>query len=151
MGVAINHRTIRQLMRKHLRLIDDALMPDENHCQWEGRKYTPVAGENWLRETYMPVTDRKVATGLIGTETTVQYDVYGPQGEGTERIEDIAKAIAAQFESGTSLTDGAGLNIAIDRAERGALRDGGSLNEEQGAWVFVPVQVRIRSYVSTTL
>jgi hypothetical protein len=139
--MAIDHRKVREVMRTRLLEAVPNLPPAARRA-WENRKFKPPSPESklpWIREHYIVVDERQVATNMLGTSAIVQYDVVAPTGKGTEAVDDLTKEIREAFKPGVGL-QGKGIEIAIDRSE-------GSSPIVDEIWYFVPVRINIRTYV----
>ncbi len=143
--MAIDHRQVREIMRKRLIAAVPNLPPSSRRA-WENRKFTPPSPDSkltWVREHYIIVNEHLPATNLIESNVIVQYDVVAATGRGTEACDDIGKEIREAFKPATSLTGKSDITIVIDRSEPSP-----PLSDE--VWYFIPIKINIRIYVANT-
>lgn len=137
----VDHREIRQVLRSQF--ITASGLPVAARRSWEGRGFSPPdPPATWVREKYMPTSDRLVATNQLEVRGIIQYDVCVPANSGTEDAEDLAKAIGDVFKPTTSLVGTAAVvEIAIDKCERLSGTD-------DGVWYYIPIQIHWRAYAT---
>lgn len=112
---------------------------------WEGKKYTPVAGQHYVRETLRVVSYQQRALGRGGTirhDFTANFTLVYPSGKGTADIEAMEGALIEAFAPGTSLVYG-GQSGLITRAEPyGGL-------QTNNDWIQTTVVVSFTAYTAT--
>ncbi len=139
--MAIDHRKVREIMRKQLIAATPNLPPSSRRA-WENRKFTPPSPDSkltWIREHYMIVDEHLPAWNLLESNVIIQYDVVAATGRGTEACDDIAKEIREAFKPATNLTGKSDITVIIDRSEMSP-----PLSDE--VWYFIPVRINIRTY-----
>lgn len=110
---------------------------------WMNRKYEPVPGTLFLRETVLPAEAFQAEQGDSGRDLhsgIYQVDVFSPVDQGKNAAIVQADAIADHFSRGTTLTYN-GINVRLTRTSLGA-----GFND--GAWWIVPVNIRYQSYLT---
>jgi len=138
----VDLRLVRQSIRQEL--LANITNPTKLTVAYENVDFTPPnPGDYYLRESLQPVLERKVASGLIEGIGRVVYDVFYPEGKGTEVAEDLATEISNIFEAATSLQH-QGIDIAIDRTERSP-----GLKVDD-VWYIIPVVINWRTYAQAT-
>lgn len=134
----IEHKEIRLTLRNQLDTVVG--LPAAANRAWENRKFEPPT-DTWIRETFLPNEEGLVANQLLEALGFVVYDVFHPEGEGTEDAEDLADDIVQAFVHGTTINGS--VDVTIDRAER----QPGSLESE---WYMIPVRISWRAYAPRT-
>jgi len=141
MVVATNLRLVRQVMREILLIADPYVKAPVIH--YENRHFTPPNPPDvYVKETMQPAPERMPSFGLIESRGLTRYDVFTPEGSGTEKAEDIAMNIATVFQPSTGKTS-QGVTLAFDRAERKQGR------KVDSAWWMIPVVITWRTYTKT--
>lgn len=125
----IDHRDVRSALRAQLLTVVG--LPAAR--SWENRQFTRPAGEDWVRETYLPGAERQVSYGMVEAVGVAQYDLFTPADAGTEAAEDLADAIKEAFKPSSTL----GGLVRIDRAERLSGR-------QDASWYFIPIRISWR-------
>ena len=112
---------------------------------WEGKKYTPVAGQQYLRETLRAVSYQQRALGRGGTirhDFTANLTLVYPSGRGTAEVEAMEGVLLDAFAPGTSLAYG-GQSGLVTRAEPyGGL-------QTSNDWIQTTVVVSIMAHTAT--
>jgi len=105
---------------------------------WPNVPYEPVAGETYLRPTFLPTVTEQASMGTDGqdrTDAIYQIDVFTQAGSGRTAIPD---AVADHFKRGTDLTYN-GTTVRVRNVSIApAIID--------GAWQQVPVSIDFYSY-----
>ncbi len=144
---ALDIEETRRLLRNQL--LTASPLPVAPFQAWQNRPFeTPDAtvGNEWFRETLIVVSEILTAFELTQVLGTVIYDVFAPNGAGTETIGAITKAIKIVMKPGQNLTDvAAECPIHIVRSTRGA----GRTDSQDPAWYTIPVTVFWRAHVIT--
>lgn len=139
MSALVVHTAMRSAFRQVL--IDLEGIPAAK--AWEARKFSPVKGTPFVRESFRPVTSRPRA---VGTGGTIAHRMLGiatlfyPAGIGTKEIEEAAGVLLDAFEPGRSLVYGLQSGV-VQQAERAGL-----ITDPD--WVSCPVTVTIMAYTA---
>jgi hypothetical protein len=113
----------------------------------ENRNFDPPnPPSNWIREIMIIDSERLVAFGQLEGRGRVRYDVVVPKRSGTDNAEAISKSIIEVFVPGNPIQFG-GINVSIDRSERGQGRE--EIGTDGKVWWFIPVFVSWRTYAAT--
>ena len=112
---------------------------------WENKKFNPVTGTKYIRETLLPADTVQAELGTTGMDETLgiyQVDIFAPTDSDLGKSEaiNIADGVADQFIRGSSLTYN-GVNVRIRNVSRGS----GTVD---GAWFIVPIFISFRSYTT---
>lgn len=93
--------------------------PADGSRAFEGMSFTPVAGEEWVRLTILPLANEAFVTGQTNTMTGIlQIDLYWPVGAGTGAIEAATNNLKSVFRPATRLTLAGGEPLDIVNVER---------------------------------
>ncbi|MBF0675590.1 phage tail terminator-like protein [Pseudomonas sp.] len=115
--------------------VASAVMPS-NRTAYEGKTFTPVAGQSWARLTGLPTGRAPAAQGKNAPQEwtgILQIDLFHPKNTGHAAIlADTDKALAF-FKSGKRL-DYQGQGVLIRRAERSPIR-------QEDTWQSVSISV----------
>ena len=134
----IDTKKIRQVIRTQLLTV--TTLPPATNRAWENRDFKIPSDQSiWIRETLLPITERKIASDQIEFTGFMQYDIFSPTGKGTEDAEALADAIKEKFSP--NHLQGQSITVTIDRAER-------LLTVPEKAWNMIPVRVLFRSYAT---
>lgn len=88
----VDNRQVRLALRN--KVLTTAGIPAEGKRAYENRDFSPPTdGSVWLRERFVPVTERLVATELFGATGLYIIDVIVKEGSGTTVAEDLARMI----------------------------------------------------------
>lgn len=149
---------IRVAMRKHLLAAKDpsrklSVPISQIPKAYENQPFeAPNPPALWLRETWMPAVEKKVATGMARVEGIFQFDCVDGVGNGTEAVEALAKIIGDAFPASSAVTDNKGTQIVIVRTEKMTGGQGGGGGSSRGLlqdterWFIIPVQTTIQAY-----
>lgn len=149
----LDRDVMRRLLRDRL-LVAGNDIPTKDRINWENRKFTPppvrspndtaLSESTWLRESLLWGTERLAANNLLELYSVVQYDVFVPQGTGTEIAERTASVIADKFEVGVTLTPAdESVTLVVERTET---KKGMESSAGEQVWFQVPVAVTFRAY-----
>jgi hypothetical protein len=133
----IDYRLIRQSMRPLLLAVSG--IPAAR--AWENRAFIPPDPPvRWIRETLLPVVERLISEHWIEATGITQYSLFEPARNGTEAVDDLAKAIRTAFKPTTAVP---AASLIVDRAECGT-----GLQEPD--WYHVPIRITWRAYAPNT-
>lgn len=138
-GIATLHADLRAAFRQ--RLASVAGLPSQ--IAWEGRTFSPVIGQPFMRESFRPIYSQPRAVGVGGTiqhRITGNLTLFYPAGKGTVEIEQAAGLILAAFAPGTSLVYG-GATCVVMQAERAPLL-------QETDYVGCPVTITLQAYTA---
>lgn len=120
-------------------------VPDLPSVAWEGAKYTPMAGQPYLREALRVTSYRRRALGRGGT---LQHDfravltlVY-PSNQGTKDIEAMEGVLVQAFAPGTSLVYGGQSGLVTSAEPYGGL-------QTNNDWIQSTINVSFTAYTAT--
>lgn len=117
-------RNVRQAIRDRLvSAVNETL--DVSKIAWENRAFDPpnpspadtTAKPYWIRETFQVASESLPDSQLHHVVGRTVFDVFYPQGKGTEVVEDVCQEIAAAFESKASVSN-QGVIVGIDKVVR---------------------------------
>lgn len=106
---------------------------------WENLEFTPVAGEPWVEEQYIPGPTRQITVGKDGQlEITPQYQVqvHAPANTSVGAAAAYADALIGLFAPLTAMTLTNGDTLRV-RTDTGPFR--GQLQRSHPGWIVVPV------------
>jgi hypothetical protein len=149
--MGIKHTNIKLAFRRALIDLNDIPEEEDGACAWEGELFEPPEGEEWIKETYIIVSEQLVATDLMGASGIYQIDIYGNPQKGDAELERIRDVIKARFKPGSLQNVELGINIAIDKCEPGGARTEHSTADAYGeafSWRNIPIFVYWRSYAT---
>ncbi len=90
------------------RLLTTSGLPDANNRAWENKKFTPIAGTQYLEDEYVPggtsIVSVTVDTGTLEARGFYIVKWYGIENAGIGTIRAGVKAILAKFSIGTRIT-----------------------------------------------
>lgn len=147
-------QTVRMGLRKHLvaNSATAAGLDTGGKIAIENRNFDPPDdGSMFMRENFMPGTERHIAFKMVEVLGRVQYDCIVRAGSGTKTAEAFALEIAQAFRPGSQpdfFPVVAGKKIAIDRTERLPQRAFGVLGDSQELWVAYSVSISWRAYAT---
>ncbi len=128
----ITYAAIRQAFRTRLLTVPGLPLARA----WENRAFAPPSPPaNWVRETLLPVSERRSAANVVEAVGLMQYDFFTPAAQGTEALETLVDAVRLVFKPTTGLT----ADLLVDRAERGTAT-------QEPDWFHIPVRLRWRAY-----
>ena len=132
----MSHRKISAALSTRLNSL-----PSAPPIAFENAKYTPVEGETWLRESYLPATSSTIgiepggSTDFIGV---YQISIYTPLDDYKLESHQLIDSITSHFERGTVLTfDGQAVIIEQVNVAQGLA---------SGSWWLMPVSVNWRAF-----
>lgn len=116
-------------------------LPSSPPVAWENAGYTPVEGETFLAEHYLPASTTGVgvsADSSIDYPGVYQIDVRVPANEYKAEGNALADKVASHFKRGTVMTRD-GQSVVVESVSRNqGLRD--------GAWWMIAVSVNWRAF-----
>lgn len=118
-------KAVRDILNTRL----NAYSPQIN-IAWENVAFTPTTNTTHVRVNFIPVESRETArfkTSLVMETGLYQIDVFGPQDQGTNNIDNLVEGIRSHFNRGRTLTDGSNNRVHIRDTPRitQGRRDGG--------------------------
>ncbi len=136
------------------RLLTVSGLPLAAFRAWENVQFDPPADKKWVRETFLPGSEAKTSTGFLESYGQVQYDLFGPIGEGREGLAALAKAVVEAFEPGQSLVNGS-TQVILEEARRlrGRRDTPGEDSRDSGGslWYYIPVVIEWRAFSPTSV
>ncbi len=138
MSTASVHSDMRAAFRQHLTGV--AGLPV---MAWEGRKFDPVVGTPFARESFRAISSvvRAIgAGGNIAHRMVGVVSLFYPIGVGTAAIEAMAGTLLTRFKPGTSLAYGPNTGLVL-QAERAPLL-------QEPDWLGCPVSITLVSYTT---
>ena len=97
----MSHRKISAALSSRLNTLTDA-----PPIAFENVKYTPVEGETWLRESYLPATSSTIGMepgGSTDFTGVYQVSIYAPLDDYKFESHQLIDSITAHFTRGTML------------------------------------------------
>ena len=132
----MSHRKISAALSSRLNTLTDA-----PPIAFENAKYTPVEGETWLRESYLPATSSTIGMepgGSTDFTGVYQISIYIPLDDSKFGAYELVDAITAHFARGTGLEfDGQAVIIEQVNVAQGLA---------SGSWWLMPVSVNWRAF-----
>jgi Bacteriophage related domain of unknown function len=128
----IDHLALLRLLRA--RLLTVSGLPTAR--AWENEDFAPPnPPAPYIRETFLPASDRTLATNLRQATGLVQYDLFHLRGSTIVTPYQVADAIALAFNQTPALS----ATAWVDHAERGR-------GEAEAVYFRVPVYVTWRAF-----
>ena len=132
----MSHRKISAALSTRLNSL-----PSAPPIAFENAKYTPVEGETWLRESYLPANSATAGLEPSGSTDFVgvyQISIYTPLDDSKFGAHQLIDDITAHFARGTGLDfDGQGVIIEQVNVAQGLA---------SGSWWLMPVSVNWRAF-----
>ena len=132
----MSHRKISVALSSRLNTLTDA-----PPIAFENAKYTPVEGETWLRESYLPATSSTIGMEPGGSTDFVgiyQISIYIPLDDSKFGAHELVDAITAHFARGTMLVfEGQAVVVEQVNVSQGLA---------SGGWWLMPVSVNWRAF-----
>ena len=132
----MSHRKISAALSTRLNSL-----PSAPPIAFENAKYTPVEGETWLRESYLPATSSTIGMepgGSTDFTGVYQVSIYTPLDDYKLESHQLIDSITAHFARGTMLVfEGQAVVVEQVNVSQGLA---------SGSWWLMPVSVNWRAF-----
>ena len=132
----MSHRKISAALSSRLNSL-----PSAPPIAFENAKYTPVEGETWLRESYLPATSSTIGMepgGSTDFTGVYQVSIYTPLDDYKLESHQLIDSITAHFARGTMLVfEGQAVVVEQVNVSQGLA---------SGSWWLMPVSVNWRAF-----
>ena len=132
----MSHRKISAALSTRLNSL-----PSAPPIAFENAKYTPVEGETWLRESYLPATSSTIGMepgGSTDFTGVYQVSIYTPLDDYKLESHQLIDSITAHFARGTMLVF-EGQAVVVEQVNV-------SQGMASGSWWLMPVSVNWRAF-----